>query len=232
MLVVMVAIGTTDLMFALDSIPAIYGLTKEPYLVLTANLFALMGLRQLYFLLGGLLDRLTYLSVGLSIVLGFIGVKLVLEALHANNLPFLNGGKGFAWAPSSDLGLLGVHRRDAGRHRHGASSPHGVGSSTRCDARSVAPPATAARRPSGRPDVEGGVGEGRPAHPNTTRSVGGTSAGGRCRTIRAPCRNTRGSRISAFLLAAAIRRVQRQVFLTPPMQVRHPRVHRLPGKLH
>ena len=92
MLVVMVAIGSTDLLFALDSIPAIFGLTKEPYLVFTANAFALMGLRQLYFLLGGLLSKLVYLSYGLSVILGFIGVKLVLEALHENSLPFVNGG--------------------------------------------------------------------------------------------------------------------------------------------
>jgi tellurite resistance protein TerC len=94
MLIVMIAIGTTDLLFALDSIPAIFGLTKEPYLVFTANAFALMGLRQLYFLIGGLLDRLVYLSVGLSFVLGFIGLKLILEALHDNSLPFVNGGEG------------------------------------------------------------------------------------------------------------------------------------------
>jgi tellurite resistance protein TerC len=92
-IVVMIAIGTTDLIFALDSIPAIFGLTKEPYIVFTANVFALMGLRQLYFLLGGLLDRLKYLSVGLAIVLAFIGVKLVMEALHSNNLPFINHGE-------------------------------------------------------------------------------------------------------------------------------------------
>jgi len=89
----MVAIGTTDLLFALDSIPAIFGLTQEPYLVFTANAFALMGLRQLYFLLGGLLSRLVYLSYGLAVILAFIGVKLVLEALHDNELPFLNGGQ-------------------------------------------------------------------------------------------------------------------------------------------
>ncbi|WP_329261929.1 TerC/Alx family metal homeostasis membrane protein [Actinoallomurus sp. NBC_01490] len=83
MLIVMVAIGSTDLLFALDSIPAIFGLTKQSYLVFTANAFALMGLRQLYFLLGGLLDRLIYLSKGLSFILAFIGVKLILEALHA-----------------------------------------------------------------------------------------------------------------------------------------------------
>ena len=93
MLVVMVAIGTTDLLFALDSIPAIFGLTQEPYLVFTANAFALMGLRQLYFLLGGLLNKLVYLSIGLSVILGFIGVKLVLEALHDNELSFINGGE-------------------------------------------------------------------------------------------------------------------------------------------
>ncbi|MEV1174154.1 TerC family protein [Nonomuraea sp. NPDC049784] len=90
MLIVMVAIGTTDLLFALDSIPAIFGLTKEPYLVFTANAFALMGLRQLFFLIGGLLDRLVYLSKGLSVVLAFIGVKLILEALHHD---------GVSWAP-------------------------------------------------------------------------------------------------------------------------------------
>ena len=99
LLVVMVAIGTTDLLFALDSIPAIFGLTQEPYLVFAANAFALMGLRQLYFLLGGLLDRLVYLSYGLAVVLGFIGVKLVLEALHTNSVPFINGGEPVEWAP-------------------------------------------------------------------------------------------------------------------------------------
>jgi tellurite resistance protein TerC len=92
MLLALVAIAFTDLLFALDSIPAIYGLTEEPYIVFTANAFALMGLRQLYFLIGGLLDRLIYLSVGLSLILGFIGVKLMLHALHKNTLPFINGG--------------------------------------------------------------------------------------------------------------------------------------------
>jgi len=82
MFVVVVALGSTDLLFALDSIPAIYGLTQEPYLVFAATVFALMGLRQLYFLLGGLLDRLVYLSVGLSVILAFIGVKLVLHAMN------------------------------------------------------------------------------------------------------------------------------------------------------
>lgn len=93
MFFVILALGTTDLLFALDSIPAIYGLTKEPYLILVANLFALMGLRQLYFLLGGLLQRLVYLSIGLAVLLAFIGVKLLLHALHENTLPFINGGE-------------------------------------------------------------------------------------------------------------------------------------------
>lgn len=92
MMLALVAIGFTDLLFALDSIPAIYGLTEQPYIVFTANAFALMGLRQLYFLIGGLLDRLVYLSAGLAIILGFIGVKLILHALHKNTLPFVNNG--------------------------------------------------------------------------------------------------------------------------------------------
>ncbi|MGI5391438.1 TerC family protein [Streptomyces sp. CA-251251] len=86
MLVVMLAIGMTDVLFALDSIPAIYGLTQDPYIVFTANAFALMGLRQLYFLIGGLLKRLVHLSYGLSVILGFIGVKLVLHALHESGV--------------------------------------------------------------------------------------------------------------------------------------------------
>jgi tellurite resistance protein TerC len=94
MFLVIVALGTTDLLFAVDSIPAIYGLTSEPYLVFTANVFALMGLRQLYFLLGDLLNRLVYLSQGLAFILFFIGVKLLLHALHENELPFINGGEG------------------------------------------------------------------------------------------------------------------------------------------
>jgi tellurite resistance protein TerC len=105
LLIVMIAIGTTDLIFALDSIPAIFGLTKEAYIVFTANVFALMGLRQLYFLLGGLLDRLVYLSVGLAAVLAFIGVKLILEAMHQNELPFVNGGEHIAWAPEIPIWL-------------------------------------------------------------------------------------------------------------------------------
>jgi tellurite resistance protein TerC len=93
MLLVMVAIGGTDLLFALDSVPAIFGLTQNTFIVFTATAFSLMGLRQLYFLIDGLLDRLIYLSYGLAAILGFIGVKLVLHALHENTLPFINGGE-------------------------------------------------------------------------------------------------------------------------------------------
>ena len=105
MFIVVLALGTTDLLFALDSIPAIYGLTSEPYLVMTANIFALMGLRQLYFLIGGLLERLIYLSYGLAFLLGFIGVKLILHALHTNELPFINGGHHVEWAPEIPIWL-------------------------------------------------------------------------------------------------------------------------------
>lgn len=93
MMLVMIAIGSTDLLFALDSIPAIYGITQEPYLVFMTNAWALLGLRQLYFLLGGLLDRLIYLSYGLAFILIWIGFKLVVHAMHNNEVPFINGGK-------------------------------------------------------------------------------------------------------------------------------------------
>ena len=93
MLLVMTAIAGTDVLFALDSIPAIFGLTENVYIVFTATAFSLLGLRQLFFLIDGLLDRLIYLSFGLAAVLGFIGVKLVLHALHENNVPFINGGE-------------------------------------------------------------------------------------------------------------------------------------------
>jgi len=99
MLVVLLAIGTTDLIFALDSIPAIFGITTSPFIVFTANIFALMGLRQLYFLLGGLLERLEYLKYGIAFILAFIGVKLVMHALHTNEVAFINGGAGVEWAP-------------------------------------------------------------------------------------------------------------------------------------
>ncbi|QIG41746.1 TerC family protein [Nocardioides anomalus] len=116
MFIVVLSLGMTDLLFALDSIPAIYGLTKEPYLVLTANVFALMGLRQLYFLIGDLLKRLVYLSYGLAVLLAFIGAKLILHAMHENELPFVNGGEHISWAPDIPIwlslvaivGILGV----------------------------------------------------------------------------------------------------------------------------
>ncbi|WAJ27666.1 TerC/Alx family metal homeostasis membrane protein [Antarcticirhabdus aurantiaca] len=93
MFIVILALGMTDLLFALDSIPAIYGLTDAPYIVFTANAFALLGLLQLYFLIGGLLDRLVYLGIGLSLILAFIGLKLIVHAVEANTLPFINDGQ-------------------------------------------------------------------------------------------------------------------------------------------
>jgi tellurite resistance protein TerC len=90
--IALVAIGSADVLFAVDSIPAIFGVTEQTYLVFTANAFALLGLRQLFFLVDGLLDRLVYLGYGLAVILGVIGAKLVIHALHTNELPFVNGG--------------------------------------------------------------------------------------------------------------------------------------------
>jgi tellurite resistance protein TerC len=101
-IIVLFALGTTDLLFALDSIPAIFGITTSPFLVFAANVFALMGLRQLYFLLGHLLDKLEYLTYGIAVILAFIGVKLVFHAMHSNQVSFINGGKPVEWAP--DIG--------------------------------------------------------------------------------------------------------------------------------
>jgi tellurite resistance protein TerC len=108
MVVVFLAIAMTDVMFAFDSIPAIFGITTDAFIVFAANVFALMGLRQLYFLLGGLLDKLEYLKYGISLILGFIGVKLVAHAMHENELPFINGGQHIDWAPeiSTNVSLL------------------------------------------------------------------------------------------------------------------------------
>ncbi len=105
LLAVILALGTTDIVFALDSIPAIFGLTTEAFLVFTANAFALLGLSELYFVLGALLDRLRYLGKGLSLILLFIGVKLILEALAENTLPFVAGGQPVGWAPEISPGL-------------------------------------------------------------------------------------------------------------------------------
>ena len=108
-LIVFIALGTTDLVFALDSIPAIFGITQDPFIVFTANIFALMGLRQLYFLLGDLINRLVYLKYGIAFILAFIGVKLFLHALHENEVPFINGGQGVEWAPEINTWVsLGV----------------------------------------------------------------------------------------------------------------------------
>ena len=107
LLFAMIAIGSADILFALDSIPAVFGLTSEPYIVFTANAFALLGLRHLYFLLSGLLLRLKYLGLGLSVILGWIGIKLAIHALHKNELPFINGGEHVDWLPeiSTELSL-------------------------------------------------------------------------------------------------------------------------------
>ncbi len=105
LMLVMIAIGFTDLLFALDSIPAVYGLTNEPYIVFAANAFALLGLRQLFFLLSGLMERLRYLGFGLSFILGWIGAKLVIHALHKNELPFINGGEEVKIIPEISTGL-------------------------------------------------------------------------------------------------------------------------------
>lgn len=103
LLLVVVAVGSADVMFAVDSIPAIYGLTSEPFIVFAANAFALLGLRQLYFLIEGLLERLIYLHYGLAAILGFIGVKLIIHALHTNELPFINGGQHIEWIPEPSI---------------------------------------------------------------------------------------------------------------------------------
>ncbi len=133
LLLVVVALGSTDVMFALDSIPAIFGLTQDPYIVFTANALALLGLRQLFFVVDGLLSRLIYLSYGLAVVLGFIGVKMILEALHGNTLPFLNDGQPFETVPVPStwvslgviVGVLGtaaiaslIVSRRTGEHLH------------------------------------------------------------------------------------------------------------------
>ena len=117
MLLVMVAIAGTDLMFALDSIPAIFGLTQNVFLVFTATAFSLLGLRQLYFLLDGLLDRLIYLSYGLAAILGFIGVKLILHALHENNVPVHQRRAARAGRRGEHRALPHRDPRGPGRHR-------------------------------------------------------------------------------------------------------------------
>lgn len=112
LLIVIVALGSADLMFAFDSIPAIFGLTSQPFLVFSATAFSLLGLRQLFFLIDGLLERLVYLPYGLAVILGFIGFKLVNHALHENTLPFVAGGRPVTAVPEPStavsLGLIVV----------------------------------------------------------------------------------------------------------------------------
>jgi len=104
MLLAILAIGSADILFAVDSIPAIFGLTQEPYLVFAANAFSLLGLRQLYFLIDGLLEKLVYLHYGLAAILGFIGLKLIVHALHTNELPFINSGE--EWHAIPEPGIV------------------------------------------------------------------------------------------------------------------------------
>jgi tellurite resistance protein TerC len=108
MLLVLISLAVTDVIFAFDSIPAIFGITTSPFIVFVANVFALMGLRQLYFLLGGLIKKLHYLTYGIAVILAFIGVKLVLHALHDNTLPFINGGQHLDGIPeiSTEVSLI------------------------------------------------------------------------------------------------------------------------------
>jgi tellurite resistance protein TerC len=107
-IVVFITLALTDVMFAFDSIPAIFGITTDGFIVLTANIFALMGLRQLYFLLGSLIEKLRFLEYGISAILAFIGFKLVAHAMHENELPFINGGHHIEWAPeiSTETSLI------------------------------------------------------------------------------------------------------------------------------
>ncbi|WP_203882422.1 TerC family protein [Planotetraspora kaengkrachanensis] len=152
MFIVIVAIGGADLVFAVDSIPAIFGITQDAFLVFAANAFALMGLRQLYFLLGGLVEKLVYLSHGLAVILGFIGAKLVLHALHENELPFINGGEHVTWVPEinnwvslgvivsvlavTTLASLHKSRRD---DREGSGTPAAEGGTPAVEAEPPAP---------------------------------------------------------------------------------------------
>ena len=151
MLLVMVAIGGTDILFALDSIPAIFGLTQNTFIVFTATAFSLLGLRQLYFLIDGLLDRLIYLSYGLAAILAFIGVKLVLHALHENNVPFINDGEpvpvveistGLSLSVILGVLVVTVRRVAAQPRRQGAERDH-----QRPPARDVLPGLGVHRRP-------------------------------------------------------------------------------------
>jgi tellurite resistance protein TerC len=126
LLILIIAIGLTDVLFAVDSIPAIFGLTRDPFLVFSANLFALLGLRHLYFLVGGLLGRLVHLSAGLAVILGFIGVKLISEALrsygvhHLGPVPVPDVGAAVSLAVITGvLAITTVSSLASGRRRNG-----------------------------------------------------------------------------------------------------------------
>ena len=245
MIVVFLALGTTDLLFALDSIPAIFGLTKEPFIVFTANVFALMGLRQLYFLLGGLLKRLVYLSLGLAVILAFIGVKLVMEALHTNELPFINGGEHIEWVPEIPIWLsltiiLGVlvvatvaslhedpgrapRRRPAGRSR---MPPAAARREAAAESRGGTTSAPDEERIRGSASVGGHAAERprAPAHPRRPGRLPGRPDGGGRRHAARPG----GRRVPQPAVGGADRRVGRR----PPADLRPPRQRAglLPGR--
>ncbi len=182
MLVVMLAIGSTDVLFALDSIPAIYGLTQDPYIVFTANAFALMGLRQLYFLIGGLLKKLVHLSYGLSIILGFIGVKLVLHALHESGVH----------VPEISILLARLHRaRPRGDDVHQPARHEGPGDGTHRQVVGVEVDFESARRPTVTRDGEG------PGGPCSGRERESGHAGRRTHQPVQPSRRADGDRARA-----------------------------------
>src|SRR5262249_6021718 len=143
LLILIIAIGVTDVLFAVDSIPAIFGLTSDPFLVFAANLFALLGLPHLYFLVSGLLERLVYLSAGLAVVLAFIGLKLIGQALWANGIDHLGPvpvpevGAGVSLAVIAGILLVTIAGSLASGRR--ASGKDGAGGRTR-RARQVRPP--------------------------------------------------------------------------------------------
>ena len=190
LLICIFALGTADLMFAVDSIPAVFGLTNEPYIVFAANAFALLGLRQLYFLIDGLLDRLVYLHYGLAAILGFIGVKLVIHALHENELPFINGGEHWDVIPEPTIvvslawivGVLTItvltslakNRKDA----RIAAAERSVAEARAANQRHVIPEAPADRRAAAGAASAGGA--------SPERGVRAGSGGRRARRRRGP----------------------------------------------
>ncbi|WP_371744638.1 TerC family protein [Georgenia sp. TF02-10] len=194
MLLAVLAIGSADVLFAVDSIPAIFGLTHEPYLVFAANAFSLLGLRQLYFLIDGLLDRLVYLHYGLAAILGFIGVKLVIHALHTNELPFINGGEEWHAIPEPTIvvslgwiiGVLAItviasvlrNRKDAAvaaAERDAVAAPEDVPSSA--DSRLQPGQADGGPRVSGDGLGRGGPADGGPGGPADGGPDGRTAGG-------------------------------------------------------